>query len=327
MIGNYPFLLRPAGKDYLWGGSRLRTEFGKKIELEPLAETWECSVHPAGFSYIASGEYKGKKLIEILEEHPEYLGTHPDEGQFPILVKFIDASQNLSIQVHPTDEYARKHENGQLGKTEMWYVVDAAKDASLIYGLKQSMSKEQVRSAIEDGSIENYLNRVPVNKGNVFIVEAGTIHGIGAGTLVAEIQESSDLTYRLYDYNRVDKNGNKRELHIDKALDVANLNAVSSPRQPMRVLKYKNGSASELLGRCKYFQVERVLLNTERNRNMYPYQTGSNSFNVLLCTSGCGVIVGGMDSIYFFKGDCIFVPANSSELKIHGMAEFLKIEC
>lgn len=327
MIENYPFLLRPAGKDYLWGGSRLRTEFGKEIELDPLAETWECSVHPAGLSYVASGRNEGKELREVLMEHPEYLGTHPDNSQFPILVKFIDASKNLSIQVHPTDEYAKSHENGQLGKTEMWYVVDAARDASLIYGLKQSMSKEQVRSAIEDGSIEQYLNRVPVNKGDVFFVEAGTIHGIGAGTLVAEIQESSDLTYRLYDYNRNDKNGKKRELHIDKALDVANLNASTSPRQPMRVSKYKNGSASELLGRCKYFQVERVLLNTERNRLMYSYQTESNSFNVLLCTSGCGVMIGGMDPIYFFKGDCIFVPANSSELKIHGMAEFLKISC
>lgn len=327
MIGNRPFLLRPTGKDYLWGGSRLRTEFGKEINLEPLAETWECSVHPAGLSYVASGEYTGAELREVLKEHPEYLGTHPDKNQFPILVKFIDASKNLSIQVHPTDEYARDHENGQLGKSEMWYVVDAAKNASLIYGLKQPMSKEQVRSAIKDGSIERYLNCVPVKKGDVFFVEAGTIHGIGAGALVAEIQESSDLTYRLYDYNRIDKKGKKRELHIDKALEVVNFNATTSPRQPMRVLKYKNGSASESLGRCKYFQVERMLLNTERNRSMYPYQTGSNSFNVLLCTSGCGVMIGDMDPIFFFKGDCIFVPANSCTLKIHGMAEFLKISC
>lgn len=330
MRENEPFLLRPSGKDYLWGGSRLRTEFGKQIELNPLAETWECSVHPAGLSYVASGDFSGSSLKTVLDEHPEYLGTHPKHGEMPILIKFIDAAKNLSIQVHPDDFYAAKYENGQPGKTEMWYVVDAQKEASLTFGLKQTLTREKIQKAIDDGSIEKYLNRVPVRKGDVFFVEAGTIHGIGAGVLVAEIQESSDLTYRLYDYNRLDKNGKKRELQIEKALDVANLHAVSVPRQPMRVLRYRNGSASELLGRCRFFQVERMLLNTERNRSMVSYQSESNSFNVLLCTSGCGVLISQNSNfapIYFFKGDCIFVPANSVMLKIHGVAELLKISC
>ena len=155
----------------------------------------------------------------------------------------------------------------------------------------------------------------------------GTVHAIGSGIIMAEIQESSDLTYRLYDYDRVDKNGQRRELHIDKALDVLNLKSSVTPRQPMRVLNYYNGYASELLGRCKYFQVERILLNTERFRKMADYQTLSNSFKVLLCIDGCGTLFGNDTMINFFKGDCIFVPANSILMKLHGRAQLLSIGC
>jgi len=176
--------------------------------------------------------------------------------------------------------------------------------------------------------VEKYLQKVPIKKDDVFYVKAGQVHGIGAGALIAEIQESSNLTYRLYDYNRVDKNGKKRELHIEKALDVADLKGSAEPRQPMRVLKYKKGCATELLCRCKYFQVERQLINTERCREMADLQTGSNSFWVLLCTGGCGVLFEECgESINFFKGDCIFVPADSIPLKLHGKAQMLKVSC
>ena len=176
-------------------------------------------------------------------------------GELPILIKLIDAKKDLSVQVHPSDAYARENENGQLGKTEMWYVLDAKKDAKLIYGLYHDVTKEQLRRSIEDGTVEKYLQKVPVKKNDLFYIEAGTIHAIGAGVLVAEIQESSNLTYRLYDYDRVGKDGKKRELHIDKALETADLNASAEPRQPLRVLKYRRGCASELLCRCKYFEV------------------------------------------------------------------------
>lgn len=324
-----PFLLTPAGKDYLWGGSRLNDDFSKGIDMEPLAETWECSTHPDGPSVVASGIYAGRTLTEVLKEHPEYLGTHPrTKGELPILIKFIDAKKDLSVQVHPDDDYAIDHENGSLGKTEMWYVLDAAKDARLIYGFYHDMKKETLQKSLKNGTVEKYLQRIPVKKDDVFYIEAGTVHGIGAGTLIAEIQESSNLTYRLYDYNRVDKNGQKRELHIDKALEVASLKSSAAPRQPMRVLKYQKGCASELLCRCKYFQVERQLINTERCREMADFQTGSNTFQVLLCIGGCGVILfENGETIHFFKGDCIFVPANSIRLKIHGRAQMLKIGC
>ncbi len=324
-----PFLLKPAGKDSLWGGTRLNDEFSKGIDMNPLAETWECSTHPDGPSTVASGEFKGKTLTEVLKSHPEFLGTHPGtKGELPILIKFIDAKKDLSVQVHPDDEYAMEHENGSLGKTEMWYVLDAAKDAKIVYGFYNDISREKLRRSLENGTVEKYMHKVPVEKDDVFYIEAGTVHAIGAGALIAEIQESSNLTYRLYDYNREDKNGNKRELHIDKALDVANLKSSKEPRQPMRVIKYTRGCASELLCRCKYFQVERMLINTEKQRDLVDFQTGSNSFQVLLCTDGCGVIFGEAGMILnFFKGDCIFIPANSIPMKIHGKMQLLKVSC
>ena len=324
-MNNKPLLLRPSGKDYLWGGRRLNDEFEKEIDLFPLAETWECSTHPDGPSYVVGGEFDGQELAAVLKQHPEYLGQrHKGETELPILIKFIDAKKNLSVQVHPTDEYAKEHENGQLGKTEMWYVLDASKDAKLVYGLNKTCTKEEVRTAIERGTLMNYLQQVPVKKDDLFFIKAGTIHAIGAGALVAEIQESSNLTYRLYDYDRVGKDGKKRELHMDKALEVANLSSSAEPRQPLRVLKYRKGVASELLTRCKYFEVYRMLVNTERRQTVH-YKADEVAFRVLLCVNGCGIISYEGGSITFYKGDCVFVPADSEVLSIHGQAQFLDV--
>ncbi len=323
-----PFLLKPAGKDYLWGGHRLKDDFSKEIDMEPLAETWECSTHPDGPSIVASGAHKGMLLTEVLKEHPEYMGTHPKtDGGLPILIKFIDAKQDLSVQVHPDDEYAKKYEHGSLGKTEMWYVLDATKDARLVYGFYHDISKEKLKKSLEEGTVERYLQRVKVKKDDLFYIEAGTVHAIGAGILIAEIQECSNITYRMYDYNRMDKDGKPRTLHIERALEVANRIGTQTPRQPMRVLRYQKGCASELLCRCKYFQVERQLINTEKCREMADFQTDGNSFQVLLCVDGCGTLFGEGEMIHFFKGDCIFVPADSMPLKLHGRAQMLKVRC
>ena len=296
----YPMKLAPAYKDYLWGGSRLNDEFEKNIDLTPLAETWECSTHPDGPSYVVGGAFDGQELAEVLRAHPEYLGErHKGENALPILIKFIDAKKDLSVQVHPTDAYAQEHENGQLGKTEM-------------------------RRAIADGTVMKYLQKVPIHKDDLFFIQAGTVHAIGAGALVAEIQENSNLTYRLYDYDRVGKDGKKRELHIDKALDVANLKSSAEPRQPLRVLKYRQGVASELLTRCKYFEVYRMIVNTERRQKVH-YRADGIAFRVLLCVNGCGTISYDGGSITFYKGDCIFVPADSEMLTLHGQAQFLDV--
>ncbi len=322
---NKPFLLRPTAKDYLWGGSRLNDDFNLGIDIDPFAEAWVCSVHPDGPSVLEDGQ----KLADVIKLHPGYLGTHAQTvagGEFPILIKLIDAKKDLSVQVHPDDDYAREHENCSLGKSEMWYILDAKDDASLVYGFNRDVNEQEVRNAIAEGTVEKMLNHVQVKKNDLFFIEAGTVHAIGAGCLIAEIQESSNLTYRLYDYNRPDKDGKLRPLHIDKSMEVANLKSSAAPRQPMRVLRYENGAASELLTRCKYFQVERVLLNTE-GRKMPKFKTGENSFHVLLCVDGCGVLLGDGVDIPFFKGDCIFVPANSVELKLHGRAQLLNVSC
>ena len=326
---NSPFLLKPCGKDYLWGGSRLNDDFSKGIDLFPLAETWECSTHPDGPSIVSGGEHDGHTLPDVLHHHPEYLGTnHQEKGELPILIKFIDAKDDLSVQVHPDDEYAMKYEHGSLGKTEFWYVLDASEDAQLVYGLSRNTDATDFKRSIEQGTVEKYLQKVPVKKDDVFYIKAGTIHAIGGGALIAEIQESSNLTYRIYDYGRVDVQGKKRELHVDKALEVADLTGSTLPGQILRVLKFRPGCATEFLCRCKYFQVERMLVNTERLREMVSFHTTALSFQVLLCTGGCGTIFfGSHEAIHFFKGDCIFVPAESVIIKIHGKAQFLKVSC
>ena len=226
-----PFLLQPACKEALWGGQKLKEHFAKQADLDNVAESWECSTHPEGPSTVTTGEHKGMLLTEVLRKHPEYLGTHPrSKGELPILVKFIDARQKLSVQVHPDDEYAKLYERGQLGKTEMWYVLEADKDAELIYGFYSDMDSVAVRQSLANGTIEKYLQKVKVQQDDVFYIPAGTVHGIGAGILIAEVQESSNLTYRLYDYDRTDKQRQKRKLHIEKALAVANLKGQQPPR-------------------------------------------------------------------------------------------------
>ena len=331
MSGNIPFLLKPAAKDYLWGGRRLNDEFHKGIDVYPLAETWECSTHPDGMSLVASGTDAGKPLIEVLREHPDYLGTHPlqimsGKPELPVLIKLIDATQDMSVQVHPDDAYALENENS-LGKTEMWYVLAARKGASLVYGFNQDMDRKRIQNALADGTIKKYLNLVQVRGNDVFFVEAGTVHAIGVGIIMAEIQESSNLTYRLYDYGRVDRNGKQRELHVEKALQVMNMHSSAPPRQPMRVLRYKRGCACELLTRCKYFQVERLLLNTDIYGLSLDYKTGSNSFQVLLCTEGRGFLSGENFSLSIGKGGSVFVPAESIPLKLSGKAQLLKVSC
>lgn len=319
-----PFLLKPAFKDYLWGGDRLRSEYHKETDLSPLAESWECSTHPDGTS-LALIDQKEIPMTEVLKRHPEILGTHPrTRDTLPILIKLIDAKKDLSVQVHPDDDYARIQEHGSLGKSEFWYVLEADPGASLVYGFSQDVTEEQIRQGIADGTIRKYLQKVPVKRNDVFFVQAGTVHAIGKGIVIAEIQESSNLTYRLYDYNRRDRNGNLRELHIDKALDVLNLHSSAEPVQPMRLLNYQPGFASEFLTRCRYFQVERILLNTEA---AVSYHTDSTSFEALMCIQGQGVLNGKELRIPFRKGDTIFVPADSGSLSLSGKAELLKTNC
>lgn len=316
--------LQPCGKDYLWGGNRLRDEYGKKIDLTPLAETWECSVHPDGSSVVANGEYRGLTLPTVLKQHPEYLGTKVKNGELPVLVKFIDAKQDLSVQVHPDDAYAKEHE-GDNGKTEMWYVIDAEEGASLIYGFKHRVTEEILRKAVETGTLDRHLQKVEVHKGDTYFVPAGTVHGIGAGILMAEIQESSNVTYRVYDYGRIDKNGQKRELHFDKAVRVMNMDVAPDVKQNPRLVRHYPGCSRELLCRCKYFEVERIQVTKG-----FSFSVREESFQVLMCLDGY-VQVETMDAdqkpMRFCKGETLFLPAGIGRCLVVGDAELLKIRC
>ena len=216
-----PLRLNSPLKDYIWGGTRLKTEFGKSTSLERVAESWELSCHKDGPSLIENGDFAGKTLPEYIKiQGKSVLGTNCEKfDYFPILIKLIDAQDNLSVQVHPDNNYALRVE-GEYGKTEMWYIVDCAEGASLIYGFDHEISAEEFARRIQDNTLLNVCNIVPVKKGDVFFIEAGTIHAIGKGILIAEIQQNSNTTYRVYDYGRVGADGNPRQLHIEKAKEV-----------------------------------------------------------------------------------------------------------
>lgn len=316
--------LLPCGKDYLWGGTRLRNEYGKKIDMTPLAETWECSVHPDGPSVIANGEFKGQTLSTVLKQHTEFLGTKVKNGELPVLVKFIDAKKDLSVQVHPDDEYSKEHE-GDNGKTEMWYVIEAEEGSSLIYGFKHKVTEEILRKAVESGMLDKHLQKVEVHRGDTYFVPAGTVHGIGAGILIAEIQESSNVTYRVYDYDRVDKNGKKRKLHFDKAVQVMNMDVAPDVKQNPRLVKHYPGCSRELLCRCKYFEAERIQVTKG-----FSFSVREESFQVLMCLDGYGQVEtmdADQKSMRFCKGETMFLPAGIGRCLVVGDATVLKIRC
>ena len=299
---NKPFKLKPIFKDYIWGGQRLIDDYHKDTNINPCAESWEFSTHEAGISFVDSGEHKGLDIKTLFKKHPEYLGRYKNEdGEIPILIKLIDAKSDLSIQVHPSDEYALAHENS-LGKTEVWYLLDS-NNGHLAVGFKEDVNKEIVKNAINDNSICDYINYFNVKKDEFYPIEAGTVHAIGGGCLLAEIQENSNLTYRLYDYDRKDKNGNKRELHIDKALDVLNYSKYNKPNQ--NNVNYE----------CKYFKLNKI-------EEPCSIETNKENFVVLLCM-GSSYIKCEDEIIETKIGESVFVP---SECKIEVKGKFLKVE-
>lgn len=304
--------LKPSCKDYLWGGHRLAEEYGVEYDGDILAEAWELSCHPDGPSYITNGKYAGKTLEEFIEaEGKEVLGTHCRRFRdFPILTKFIDAKQNLSIQVHPNNRYALKNE-GQYGKTEMWYIMDAEPGAFLYYGFKEEISKEEFAKRIEEDTLLDVLNAVPVQKGDVLFIESGTIHAIGKGILIAEIQQNSNVTYRVYDYGRVGKDGKKRDLHIEKALAVTN-----------RVPIVKDKSSYPHVADCDYFTVDKLNLDGTFMKKMEGTVSG-NSFASILFLDGEGTIKNDGETLSFKKGDSFFLTAGSGSYTVEGQCDAL----
>ena len=303
--------LRPSFKDYLWGGHKLVDEFNKDYDGDILAESWEMSCHKDGPSYIVGGAFDGMTLSEYIEKNgKEVLGSNCDKFEdFPILIKLIDAKKDLSVQVHPDNEYALKNE-GQYGKTEMWYIVDCEPGAQLFYGFKNEISKEEFERRIKENTLTDILNAVKVKKGDVFFIDAGTIHAIGKDILIAEIQQNSNVTYRVYDYGRKGADGKERELHVDKAVEV-------TKRIPPAEKSFSPDIAS-----CEYFTVDKLYLDGEYFSKVSGTVTDKSFMNVLFL-SGSGEIVCGEEKMSFKKGDSFFLTANSGEYEVSGKCEAL----
>ncbi len=304
-------LLKPAFKDYIWGGTRLRDDFGKDCDYDKVAESWELSCHKDGQSTIANGEFAGLTLSEYIEKAGKsVLGTDCEKFEnFPILIKLIDAKDNLSVQVHPDNDYAMRVE-GEYGKTEMWYVVDCDEGATLLYGFKHEISKDEFARRIADNTLLEVTNAVPVKKGDVFFIQSGTLHAIGKGILIAEIQQNSNTTYRIYDYGRVGKDGKPRELHVEKAKDVTNLcPAKAYPETPV---EKHDGFDIKLLSSCEYFTTYRVNVDTKAE-----FEADEKSFNSILVLEGSPVITGN-GTVNAKKGDSIFIGAGSGKYTVEG---------
>lgn len=316
----YPLLLSPAYKDYLWGGESLKRNYSKNTDVSTLAESWECSCHPDGESTVANGELSGQTLWSVLNKNPDWLGTRNDAREgFPILFKLIDAKKDLSIQVHPDDKYAHENE-GQRGKTEMWYVLDAEPQAQIIYRFKNKLDRDTLISSAKDGTIKNHLRAVKAKKGDVFFISPGTVHAIGAGLTIAEIQQNSNLTYRLWDYGRRDAAGNLRPMHLDKAADVINYDDVEVQNEPVRVIEELGTSKRETLASCKYFCVKKITAN-----GVYDTNIDATSFYAFFCAEGKGTLAWYDGETDIKKGDTIFVPASLGSLRFTGNAELLEI--
>ncbi len=320
-----PFELLPPIKDYIWGGTKLRNEFGKESDFDRLAESWELSCHKDGLSVISGGKYDGMTLEAFLKEHPEAIrkDCHNYE-EFPILIKLIDARDDLSVQVHPDDEYARKNE-GDSGKTEMWYVVDCLEDSELIYGFREKLSKEEFHRAIEENTLLEKVNRVKVHKGDVFFIEPGTLHAIGKGILIAEIQQSSNVTYRVYDYGRIGTDGKPRELHIEKALDVTRLEPPSVKYGQPETVNLTDAVCHPLYG-CKYFSAARYDISTQSIT--YFSISNSGSFSHILVIEGEADIYSDMSQessklMHIKKGSSVFVPAGTDTIYIKGKCSII----
>lgn len=315
----YPMKLEAPLKDYLWGGTRLKDEYGKKTNLDKVAESWELACHKDGKSKIVNGEAAGLFLEDWLAgQDKSVLGTNAASfSYFPLLIKLIDAKGDLSVQVHPDNDYAMRVE-GEYGKTEMWYIVDCEPGASLLYGFKEKISKEEFERRIADNTLLEVCNRVPVKKGDVFFIDSGTLHAIGKGILICEIQQNSNTTYRIYDYGRVGKDGKPRELHVKKAIDVTKLEPPTKPTTALAKIDIIPGLDMKLLAECEYFTAYHAALKGEAS-----LKAGSESFQTFTVLSGSLKLTSGDTVLDFYKGESVFIPAGLGIYTLTGDATFI----
>jgi mannose-6-phosphate isomerase len=314
----YPLQFEPILKERIWGGTKLKTFLNKPITSNITGESWEISTVENDVSVVLKGSLKGKSLNELINEFPEaLLGTrvYAEFGkQFPLLFKYIDAREDLSIQLHPNDELAKKRHNS-FGKTEMWYVMQADTDARLIVGFKEKSSPEEYIKNLNNKTLLTILDTKKVKQGDVFMLDTGTIHAIGAGIVIAEIQQTSDITYRVYDFDRVDANGKTRELHIDLALEALNYEKI----QTQRFYSKTENITNEIVN-CNYFTTNFIPL--DGNIEIHKNQT---SFTVYMCVEGDFKLTFDNESYSYKKGDTVLIPAAITDFQLSGKATILEI--
>jgi mannose-6-phosphate isomerase len=314
----YPLQFHPIFKERLWGGDKLKTIFHKPISSTKTGESWELSTVEGAVSTIANGVLEGQLITEVIDKYPnEILGTtvyNRFGNQFPLLFKYLDAKEDLSVQVHPNDTLAKARHNS-FGKTEMWYVVQADADARLIVGFKEEMNQATYIQNLENKTLLATLDAIKVQQGDVFLIETGTVHAIGAGMVIAEIQQTSDITYRLYDFDRVDVDGNLRELHVDLALDAINYQTIETQKHYDK----QNNQSNEVVT-CPYFTTHFIPLEGEMN-----FQKTAETFTVYMCVDGAFEIVLEGKHYSYTKGDTILVPAAVTVFQLSGKASILEI--
>lgn len=310
-----PMFLKPVFQEKIWGGSRLRSVFGFDIPNDKIGEDWAISAHPHGVSVVENGEYQGQKLDELWQNHKELFGN-PTEPVFPLLIKILDAEDELSVQVHPDDAYGMKHE-GELGKTECWYIIDAEPGAEIIYG-HHAKTREELAEMIQEGRWDDLLKKVPVKKGDFFYVPSGTIHAIGKGIMILETQQSSDTTYRVYDYDRKDANGNTRELHIQQSIDVTTVPAIM-PQIQMKEVRKGNSSIVTYL-ETEFFNVyEWDIKGITSFKKQAPYTLAT-------VIDGAGELVVNEKIYPLTKGASFILPNDVTEWTVQGELSIIASE-
>ncbi len=317
----YPLKFTPILKDKIWGGSKLNKLFNKPSDTGKLGESWELSGYDGDVSVVNNGNLAGKNLKDLIDKYKgDLVGNQVYErfgDVFPLLFKLIDANDNLSIQVHPGDEVAMERHNS-FGKTEMWYIMDAEPDGELIIGFKKDCTKEAYLKALEGGDLEGLLQSIKVTKGDVLFIPAGLVHAIGKGVVLAEIQQTSDITYRIYDYKRVDDNGKERDLHTQEALDVIDFSASSDPK----TVYTRNINELATLVSCEYFTTNIIRFNEQFNRCYGKV----DSFVAYMCMEGSFDIISNGTKTSVTKGETVLIPANVHEVKLKPQEEVTLLE-
>jgi mannose-6-phosphate isomerase len=315
----YPLTFEPVLKDYIWGGRNLESRLGRELPPDvDIAESWEVAAHENGDVTVNNGPLAGKSLSELCREMgADLIGTAgawaQERGKFPLLIKLLDANRKLSVQVHPDDGYAQEHEGGELGKTEMWVVLHAEEDASIILGVKEGTTPDNFRVAVREGALEPLLHEIEVRSGDFICVPSGSLHAILGGLLIAEIQQNSDVTYRVYDWNRVGHDGTPRPLHVDKAQDVINFDQVVPSLPEARLLAEADGLRRWELCRNDYFLVERVEM---AEGAVFDGQCSGRSLEIWGTIRGDAMVTGGDRQVSLSAVQFSLLPASMGEFEI-----------